>query len=129
MPAILAMLALPVLAGCGSSDFPNEPRAAAPVETTASIGPKAVNVSPNRFGAGLTVITVANLSNDPATLELKGPTNAASGPIEPHAVTTMKTELEQGSYQAIAGGASGIKPGTIDVGPPRKTSQNTLLLP
>jgi hypothetical protein len=129
MSAIVAVLALPAIAGCGSSDFPNEPRAATPLETTASIGPKEVNVSPNRFGAGPTVITVANLSSDPATFQLKGPTNAASGEIQPNATTTLKTDLSQGTYQAIAGGATGIKPGVVHVGPPRKTSQNTLLEP
>lgn len=129
MPAIVAVLALPAIAGCGSSDFPNQPRAAAPLETTASIGPKQVNVSPNRFGAGPTVITIANLSSDPATFELKGPSNASTGEIQPNATTTFKTDLAQGTYQAIAGGASGIRPGVVRVGPPRKTSQNTLLLP
>ena len=130
MPAIVAVLALPLIAGCGSSDFRNQPRAAAPFETTASIGPKQVNVSPNRFGAGPTVITVANLSSDPATFELKSnSTTESTGEIQPNATTTFKTDLAQGAYQAIAGGASGIRPGVVHVGPPRKTSQNTLLLP
>jgi len=129
MPAVVAVLALPAIAGCGSSDFPNQPRIPTPLETTASLGPKQVSVSPNRFGAGLTVITIANLSSDPATFELKGPSNATSGEIQPNATTTLKTELSQGTYQAIAGGAGGISPGVIHVGPLRKTSQNTVLEP
>jgi hypothetical protein len=123
---VLAVLAL---GGCGSTDFPNQPRAAAPLETTASISSKAVEVSPNRFGAGITVITIANNSSNPATFELKGPTNASSGEIQPNSTAVLKTELQQGTYQAIAGGTTGVKPGVIHVGPTRKSSQNTLLLP
>jgi hypothetical protein len=127
-----ALVVLPVLAaaGCGSSDFPNESRAAAPFETTASIGPKEVNVSPDRFGAGITVFTIANLASDPASFEVKGSGgDAATGEIQPGGVATLKTDLKQGSYQVVAGGASGIKPGTLHVGPERASSQNDLLLP
>jgi hypothetical protein len=125
------LLAGSAIAGCGADDFPNEARAAAPFETTASLGPKSVNVSPNRFGAGLTVVTVANLSNNPAGFELRsdGTTAASSGEIAPHAVTTIKADLKQGNYQAIATGTSGLKPGTVEVGPPRASSQNDVLLP
>lgn len=131
-PALVVLLAGGLVAGCGASNFPNEARAPAPIETTASIGPGKVTVSPDKFGAGITVFTVANLSNDPASFILKdtsGKTAASSGTIAPHAVTTIKTELKQGNYQAVADGATGIRPGSIKVGPERKSSQNQLLLP
>jgi hypothetical protein len=117
-----------LIAGCGSSSFPNKPRAAAAIELTASIGPKAVNISPQRVGAGLVRITVGNLSSNPATFTLRGPTSAASNPIEPQMPTTIQVELKQGTYTASAGG-SGFRPATLKVGPPRASSQNKLLLP
>jgi len=123
------VLGATTLSACGASDFPNHPRAAIPYETTASIGPKSVTVSPDHFGAGITVVTVANLTNDPASFKIKGPTQAQSGTIQPHAVTTIKTTLGKGSYQAIAKGVSGVKPATLTIGPPRPTSQNQLLQP
>jgi hypothetical protein len=116
------------LGGCGSSSFPNEPRAAAPIEVTASLGPRAVKVSPAQFGAGLVNFTVANLSSNPASFQLSGPTSADSGQIEPSAVTTITKNLKTGSYQATAG-ASGLRPTTFKVGPERRSSQNKLLLP
>jgi hypothetical protein len=127
--ALLGVLAIGA-AGCGASDFPNEPRAPAPFETTASIGPKSVSVSPNSFGAGITVFTVANLAADPASFEVKGcGPDATTGQIQPGGVATLKAELTQGTCQAIAGGASGIKPAKVHVGPERKTSQNKVLEP
>ena len=83
----IAAVAALAVAGCGSSDFANEPRAAAPIEVTASVGPRAVKVSPAQFGAGLVNFTVANLSSNPASFQLSGQTSAASGPIQPGAVT------------------------------------------
>jgi hypothetical protein len=129
---VVAALALGVgvsaLAGCGSSSFPNKPRAAAPIELTASIGPKAVQVAPDKVGAGLARITVANISSNPATFRLQGPTSASSDVIEPNAPTTIQLELKRGTYKASASG-SGFRPGTLKVGPPRPSSQNELLLP
>jgi len=117
------------VAGCGSSDFANEPRAAAPIEVTASVGPRAVKVSPAQFGAGLVNFTVANLSSNPASFQLSGRSSAASGPIQPGAVTTISEKLKTGDYKASAGGESGLHPATFKVGPPRRSSQNKLLLP
>ncbi len=130
--ALVVLLSGGAIAGCGAADFANEDRAPSPIETTASIGPGSVNVSPDRFGAGITVFTVANLSDHPASFILEdtsGKTAASSGTIAPRAVTTIKTELKQGTYQAVAGGASNIRADTIKVGPERRTSQNDLLQP
>src|SRR5207247_10723892 len=96
-------------AGCGSSDFPNKPRAAAPIEVTASIGPRAVKVSPVKVGAGLANFTVANLSSNPATLRLSGPSSTATQQIEAGAVTTVSEELKTGPDQVSAPG-SGLRP-------------------
>ena len=129
---VVVLLAAGLLAGCGNKDFPNEARAPAPIETTARIGPRAVSVSPDSFGAGIVNVTVANLSDSPASFVVKaasGKTAASSGTLQPGSVTTIKTQLKQGSYQALAGGATGLHPGKITVGPERRSSQNDLLLP
>src|SRR5436190_19118072 len=85
------------VAGCGSSTFPNEPRAAAPIEVTASLGPRAGKVSPAQFGAGRVNFTVANLSSNPASLQLSGPISADGGQSEPKAVPTSTKNLNTGS--------------------------------
>ncbi len=129
---LVALLLVTCVAGCGSTSFPNEHRPPAPIETTAKIGARHVDISPDSFGAGIVNVTVANLSDSPTSLILKdnaGKTTASSGTLDPSSVTTIKTNLKQGTYQAIAGGATGIRPAKIDVGPERKSSQNDLLLP
>jgi hypothetical protein len=128
IPTAVAAVSLGV-AGCGSSSFENKPRAAAAIEVTASIGPRSVKVSPNEFGAGLVSFTVANLSSNPATFRLHGPTPASSGQIEPGAVTTVTEDLHPGNYAASGGGESGLRPASFKVGPRRRSSQNKLLLP
>jgi hypothetical protein len=128
----VVLLAGGLVAGCGQKDFPNEARAPAPIETTANIGPRAVSVSPDSFGAGIVNVTVNNGSDRPASFILKnsaGKTTATSGTLQPGSVTTIKTQLNQGNYQAIAGGAQHIRPAKISVGPERRSSQNDLLLP
>ena len=50
---IVALLTAALVSGCGSKDFANEPRPPAPIETTASIGPRSVDISPDAFGAGI----------------------------------------------------------------------------
>jgi hypothetical protein len=126
--ALATVAGIGVLAGCGSSSFPNKPRAAAPIELTASMGPKAVKVSPQKVGAGLARITIANLSSNPASFRLRGPTSATSDPIAPNSPTILQEELRQGTYTASAIG-TGLRPTTFKVGPPRPSSQNKLLLP
>ncbi|HYY06399.1 MAG TPA: hypothetical protein VE997_07460 [Candidatus Limnocylindria bacterium] len=122
------MAALAV-AGCGSSAFPNEPREAAPIEATASLGPRAVKVSPREFGAGLVNFTIANQTSNPATFRLSGPTSARSAEIPPQAPTTLTANLKTGTYRASAGGDRGLPSTTFKVGPERRSSQNKLLLP
>ena len=43
--------------------------------------------------------------------------------------TTISEKLKSGNYKASAGGESGLHPATFKVGPPRRSSQNKLLLP
>ena len=130
--AIAALMLLGVLAGCGSSYFADNPRPPVPVEITANVTADEVIVSPHKIGGGLATFTVSNQSPTPVRFTLVGPApqdNLETNEIPPGGVGNLKAELKQGDYEANAGGQSQAKPATITVGPPRKSSQNDLLLP
>jgi hypothetical protein len=117
------------LGACGSSDFANDPRPAAPIEVTAKVDSKEVQVSPNKFGAGVIDFTVANLSQSPVRFTLSGPKDASSPEIQPGSPGYLKVQLPEGSYQVTAGSGVRVKPASVTVGAKRKSSQNKLLLP
>ena len=124
----LALLLGVGLAGCGSSDFANTPRPPTPIEVSAKVDSKRVQVAPTSFGAGLVNIMVANLSGSPITFNVSGPTEAATTEIQPGAPDYLRMDMKEGTYQ-VAASKSKIKPATIKVGPERASSQNTLLEP
>jgi hypothetical protein len=126
--AALAVVPALSLAACGSDDVDNNPRPPAPIEVTARVDSDKVVVSPDRFGAGLVNLAVANLSDSPVRFTLTGPKRTAPLLIQPGAPGSLKTELPQGSYQATVQGA-GIQAATVKVGPERQSSRNELLLP
>jgi hypothetical protein len=128
---LLALAALSVLlvAGCGREDFENDPRPPVPDEITVKIGEEGVLVSPAAFGAGLVNFTIANLSGDPATLAIEGPTSATTGEIPPGGNAVLKAEMETGSYQFTAEGPPQVEPFQLEVGPERPSGQDDLLLP
>ena len=135
---------------CGEEDFTNEPaRASAAINVAAKIDQGEVVVSPERFGAGQVTFTIANFSDVPVRFTLSGPKDAASPEIPPGApagaaptspseaptssvtptAATLKVELPEGSYEASAGEEASAQPDTIQVGPPRESSRDELLLP
>jgi hypothetical protein len=125
-----ALAVLMFAAGCGSEDdFDNAPRAAAPVDLTASVNDKKVDVSPGVVGAGLVNFTIANQASDPVRFTLAGPTDEASSEIPPGTVASLKVNLEEGDYEAGAGEGSEIRADGLKVGAERPTSQNELLQP
>lgn len=116
------------LAACGSEDFKNEPRPAAPIELAARIGSDGVTVSPQKaVGAGLATITISNQTNDPARLVLEGPTDDSSTEIIPQGTGSLQTSLKEGDYSVSDG--NGSRTTKLVVGPERASSQNDLLLP
>jgi hypothetical protein len=125
IPAVVAGL---LFAGCGAEEFPNNPRIAAPIEVSARVDSNRVQVSPNKFGAGLVNFTVANLSGSPVTFNVTGPTKGSTVEIQPGAPDYLKMNLKEGTYEASASKAR-IRPATINVGPDRKSSQNEVLEP
>jgi hypothetical protein len=128
-----AGIALLGAAGCGSDDFVNDPRPAAPIELTAKIDDRKVVVSPTQIddepvGAGLATITIANLSDEDVSLTFDGPTERSTDPILPGGVTDFKLDLEEGDY-TVAADSSDFAEAEFEVGPPRESAQNELLLP
>ena len=126
--ALVASLAAVAVAGCGASSNPNDPRPPAQLEVSASVNPEKVQISPDKFGAGVVNFTVANLSGSPITFSVDGPKKASTAQIQPGAPDYLKMNLSEGTYRATVGN-SRIKPATIKVGPERPSSQNQLLLP
>ena len=128
MLAVAASLAAVAVVGCGASSNPNDPRPPAQIEVSASVNPDKVQISPDKFGAGVVNITIANLSGSPITFSVDGPRKASTPQIQPGAPDYLKMNLTEGTYQATVGNSK-IKPATIKVGPERPNSDNQLLLP
>ena len=129
MACALAAIGL-TAAGCGSEDHPNDPRPAKPIEVTARVDNEVVEVSPSDFGAGLTVFTISNQSDEAVALTLDGPVAATSQTIEPNAVSDdFKVDLQEGTYEVTGGLESRAKPQELVVGPARPSAQDELLLP
>ena len=124
--ALIAIGAVTV-AGCGSEDFPNDPRPPSPVELSAKVDDGKVVLAPDEVGAGLAVVTVSNQSRDDVKLDFEGPTSASTE-IAAGGVGTLKLTLEQGDYE-IGSGVNSIASGTLTVGEERESAQNDLLLP
>lgn len=127
-PLIVA-LGASVGAGCGGDDHPNEPRPPAPIELTAKVDDRKVDVEPKEFGAGLAVLTISNQSDGPVQLAVDGPTAASTRVIESGSVSNLKASFEEGTYEVTAGDESDARPASLTVGPARPSSQNELLLP
>jgi hypothetical protein len=127
--AALAVSAALTLGACGSSDFANDPRPAAPIVVTARVASGQVQVSPDHFGAGVVTFTIANLSDSPVRFTLSGPKDAATPPIQPGDPANLKLNLPQGSYQATAGQQVNAQSATVKVGPERENSDSQLLQP
>lgn len=132
--ALLAMAAM-TAAGCGGgSHFKNNPRPPAPVQLTGVITDKGVTVSPNRVGGGPIVLLISNQTQDAHTITLDGEnTKDTVGPINPLDTAKLQQTVEQGTYQVRAGSSKAtvkeLKPGKLEVGPPRKSSSGQVLLP
>ena len=125
----VALLAAVSLSACGTSEWPNKRRPATPIEVTARIDSKQVEVSPDRFGAGLVTFTIANLSRAPVSFTLSGPKHAHTQKIEPETPATLKVDLPEGRYQAAAASNASIRPASVRVAAKRPGSQSKLLEP
>jgi hypothetical protein len=124
------------VAGCGEEEFANDPRPAATVELSGSISDNGVTISPTREGAGSVLITFTNLTDRAHTITLEGEdVIERTAPIQPQDTASITKTLEPGTYEIRAGSNKAvdiedqIPPATLTVGPPRRESNNDLLLP
>ena len=134
---MLAAGAASALAGCGGDgeDYANKPRPATPINVTAAISDKKISISPKQFGAGPVVIIVSNQTTREQTLTLQtdelGGTQPGmkqtTDPIAPRGTGTLKSDMREGSYALSV--RNGPSPASLEVGPPRKSAQDTLLEP
>jgi hypothetical protein len=149
---VLGALALAV-AGCGAETHANKQRPQAPTRVSVTVSGHAVTVQPELIGAGpektqqipqnqhsaqppiktnapLTVVFVAaNLTESDSRLEVRGPTNATSGPLYGNSTVGLQADLPTGTYTISAADIPGAKPAKLTVGPFRASSQNDVLLP
>lgn len=127
--AALFVVAAAIAVGCGAEDLPNEPRPASPVELSARIDDGGVIVSPRATGAGLAVVTISNQSMEDVELNFNGPgDDRRTNQIRAGGVSSIKLALDQGEY-VVEPDVSSISSGSIEVGEPRESAQNDLLLP
>ncbi len=135
--ALLLACSLVTVAGCGGgSHFKNNPRPAVTMQLTGVVNDRSVSVEPSRFGAGPVVIQISNQTQQTHTVTLEGgPDNVSEevGPIHPLDTAQIQVTLKEGDYTVTASSSSdsgsGIAPAVLTVGPPRKSSSGTVLLP
>lgn len=105
-----------------------------PLQITGVITDKSVTISPDAFGAGPVVITVANETKDSHTLTLEGPrVSERVGPVQPADTAAIQKTLPEGEFTITAGSSGNdddeIEPAEIEVGPERESGSGDLLLP
>lgn len=135
LTAASALVAVALAACGGEGDYANEPRPPSPVVVAASIGPEAVDVSPQRLGAGPIELVVTNQTDAAQRVTLTGQgESAGSGvrqqtpPINPSSTASLKLDVDEGEYELTVG-SDGIRAGRLVVGAPRPSAQNELLQP
>ena len=128
-----AVIAALGAAGCGAEDFPNDPRPPAPIELTARVDDRKVEVSPIErdgapVGAGLANVTISNQTDSDQQLNFAGPVDRTTDPVVANGVLEFKIDLEEGEY-VVGTDDPSIDDMTFAVGPARPSAQNDLLLP
>lgn len=138
--ALLTAGVLGILAaGCGGSDFENNPRPPVRLDLTGVIQDTKVTLSPSEVGAGPILITISNQTKDAHTVTLAGEPTGGNrvqervGPINPLDTATLQKTLAPGTYEVRAGSARAvpqeIQPAILRVGRERPDSSNRLLQP
>jgi hypothetical protein len=140
-------------AGCGAESHPNDPRPQVATRVSVTISEGAVTVQPGGVGMGpdrtqqipqnqndpqppiktdapLDVVFVAaNQTQTDSKLEVIGPKDATSGPLNAGSPGSFQTSLPTGTYVITAPDIPSARPGKLVVGPYRASSENDVLLP
>ena len=104
------------------------------MQLTGVITDSEVTISPKRVGAGPVILNVSNQAKEAHTVTLEGAgTTDTVGPVNPLDTAQLQQTLKPGTYTVKAGSkqatSTEIQPFTLNVGPPRDSSSNELLLP
>jgi hypothetical protein len=119
------------LAGCGSSHRVNADRPPPPVNVTAAIHPRRIELSPTRIGGGPVTFFVSNLSRRPKRLTLetgsRGPgIRRTTNLIAPQGTAQLSVDVTRGVYVVSVPHALSAR---LRVGRERPSAQNDLLQP
>lgn len=134
--SVLLVAAL-ALAGCGGSEQrENNLRPPVPITLTGAIHSDGLQISPAAVGAGTIVLIVSNQSGEPQkvtfeTDEIGGRTagrKASSPVIAPRATGRLTIEALPGTYSVHVADDS-VRAARVNVGPPRESGQDRVLLP
>jgi hypothetical protein len=152
LAGVAAALAL-AAAGCGAQGHANDPRPQVATRVSVTVSAKKVTVQPEAVGLGpertqqipqnyhapqppirtgkpLTVVfTAANLTDRDTQLRIRGPKDAASGPLIANSSGSLQVDLPTGAYTIGAAGLPGARPAKLAIGPYRASSRNDVLLP
>lgn len=149
----LGVLAL-LIAGCGASEHPNDPRPQPPTRVSVAISEGAISVQPPQIAIGpeptqqipqnqhakqpvvnseapLNVVFVAaNLTDVDSRLQVRGNgKDFSSEPLYANANISLQAILPSGVYRVSAADIPSAKPAKLVVGPRRTSSENDVLLP
>jgi len=137
MLVALLCLALPGLAGCGSSrGYANTPRPPAPANLAIAVTNSRVQISPDRIGAGPVVLLVANESSRSRDVVVDGLAGgsscvsapASTGPINPQGTARVSIGIVRGAC-VVGVRNGGPAPARLTVGAQRTSAQADLLQP
>lgn len=132
-----APILLVVAAGCGGSgERENEDRPPVPVVMTAAVQDDLVRVSPDSTGAGQITLVVSNQTDEPQVVTFetdelggeRGGNRSSSPRIAPKGTGRLTIDAREGTY-AVHTADEAIRAARIEVGPPRESGQDRVLLP
>jgi hypothetical protein len=125
------------LAACGGSEQrENELRPAVPVTLTAAIRSDRIQISPASVGAGTVVLVLSNQSRAAQTVTFetdelggtRGGNTASSPEIAPGSTGRLTITTREGTY-SVHTQDDAIRAARVEIGPPRPSGQDRLLLP
>lgn len=140
MVGALTAIVLALLAGgCGASggSYANAPRPPATVTLSLVVTDGRIAVSPDRVGAGPTLLLISNQGSRSRNVTLTAALgssracvagDASSGPINPQGTARIKLPLVEGTC-AIGVADGRLPPARLVVGPERQSAQQDLLQP
>ena len=131
MRRLLLIALLAPLAACGAGTRVNHDAPPAPVNVTAAIHDKRVEISPSRVGGGPVLIIVSNQSRRPQALTVETAGRGAgirrsTDPIAPQGTARLSVDVSRGTYVVSAPHATSAR---LRVGKRRRSAQIDLLQP